>query len=64
MIKDKAIETLRIEAAAITTLIDRIDDEFIAAAEKIMKCRGRVAVTGMGKSGHVGRKLPHLTAQT
>ena len=64
MIKDKAIETLRIEAAAITALIDRIDDEFIAAAEKIMKCRGRVAVTGMGKSGHVGRKIAATLSST
>ena len=36
MIKDKAIETLKIEAAAIENLIPRIDDEFIAAVEKIM----------------------------
>ena len=64
MIKDKAIETLRIEAAAIEALIARVDDEFIAAVEKIMSCRGRVVVTGMGKSGHVGRKIAATLSST
>ena len=64
MIKDKAIETLKIEAAAIENLIPRIDDEFIAAVKRIMSCRGRVAVTGMGKSGHVGRKIAATLAST
>jgi len=64
MIKEKAIETLKIEAAAIENLIPRIDDEFIAAVEKIMRCRGRVAVTGMGKSGHVGRKIAATLSST
>lgn len=64
MIKEKAIEALKIEAAAIENLIPRIDDEFIAAVKKIMSCRGRVAVTGMGKSGHVGRKIAATLAST
>ena len=64
MIKEKAIETLKIEAAAIENLIPRINDEFIAAVEKIMSCRGRVAVTGMGKSGHVGRKIAATLSST
>ena len=64
MIKEKAIETLKIEAAAIEHLIPRIDDEFIAAVERIMSCRGRVAVTGMGKSGQVGRKIAATLAST
>ena len=64
MIKEKAIETLKIEAAAIEHLIPRIDDEFIAAVERIMSCRGRVAVTGMGKSGHVGRKIAATLSST
>ncbi|MBR4152915.1 MAG: KpsF/GutQ family sugar-phosphate isomerase [Selenomonadaceae bacterium] len=64
MIKEKAIETLKIEAAAIEHLIPRIDDEFIAAVEKIMICRGRVVVTGMGKSGHIGRKIAATLAST
>ncbi|MBR4904561.1 MAG: KpsF/GutQ family sugar-phosphate isomerase, partial [Selenomonadaceae bacterium] len=64
MIKEKAIETLKIEATAITNLIPRIDDEFIAAVEKIMRCSGRVVVTGMGKSGHIGRKIAATLAST
>lgn len=64
MIKDKAIETLQIEAAAIEALIDRVDNEFIAAVERIMSCSGRVVVTGMGKSGHIGRKIAATLAST
>ena len=64
MIREKAIETLRIEAAAVESLIERVDDEFVAAVEKIMSCRGRVAVTGMGKSGHVGRKIAATLSST
>ncbi len=64
MIRDKAIETLRIEAAAIEALIGRIDEEFISATETIMNCRGRVAVTGIGKSGHIGRKIAATLSST
>lgn len=64
MIREKAIETLKIEAAAVEALINRVDDEFIAAVEKIMNCRGRVVVTGMGKSGHIGRKIAATLAST
>jgi len=64
MIKKRAIETLKIEAAAIENLIPRIDDEFVKAVEKILHCRGRVVVTGMGKSGHVGRKIAATLAST
>lgn len=64
MIKDKAVETLQIEATAIEHLIPRIDDEFVAAVKKIMRCSGRVVVTGMGKSGHVGRKIAATLAST
>ncbi len=64
MIKEKAIETLQIEASAVENLIPRINDEFVAAVEKILSCRGRVAVTGMGKSGHVGKKIAATLAST
>ena len=64
MIKDKAVETLQIEATAIEHLIPRIDDEFVVAVKKIMNCRGRVVVTGMGKSGHVGRKIAATLSST
>ena len=64
MIKQRAIETLKIEAAAIENLIPRIDDEFVKAVEEILRCKGRVVVTGMGKSGHVGRKIAATLAST
>lgn len=64
MIREKAIETLKIEAAALEALIEHVDEEFIAAVEKIMSCNGRVVVTGMGKSGHIGRKIAATLAST
>ncbi len=64
MIKERAIETLRIEAAAVENLIARVDEEFVAAVVEILKCSGRVVVTGMGKSGHVGRKIAATLAST
>lgn len=64
MIKDRAIETLKIEAAAVENLIERVDEEFVRAVKEILKCRGRVVVTGMGKSGHVGRKIAATLAST
>ncbi len=64
MIKERAIETLKIEAAAIEDLINRVDEEFVRAIEEILKCRGRIVVTGMGKSGHVGRKIAATFAST
>lgn len=64
MIKERAIETLKIEATAIENLIPRVDDEFVEAVEEILRCKGRVVVTGMGKSGHVGRKIAATLAST
>ena len=64
MIKEKAIETLKIEAEAIENLIPRVDDEFEAAVNAILKCPARVVVTGMGKSGHIGRKIAATLAST
>lgn len=64
MIKKRAIETLKIEAAAVEKLIERVDNEFVAAVKEILRCKGRVIVTGMGKSGHVGRKIAATLAST
>ena len=64
MIKDSAIETLKIEAASVTRLIERIDGEFEAAVKCILDCHARVVVTGMGKSGHIGRKIAASLAST
>ena len=64
MIKEKALETLRIETDALQKLLFRIDDEFEAAARAILACRGRVIVSGIGKSGHVGQKIAASLAST
>ncbi|RMD55603.1 MAG: KpsF/GutQ family sugar-phosphate isomerase, partial [Nitrospirae bacterium] len=53
----EAKEALRIEAEAVYALIDRIDERFVRAVEIIASCRGRVVVTGMGKSGLIGKKI-------
>ena len=64
MIKEKALETLRIETDALQKLSSRIDDEFEAAARAILACKGRVIVSGIGKSGHVGQKIAASLAST
>lgn len=56
--------TVRLEAQAVTELIDRIGDEFARACRIILACQGRVVVTGMGKSGHIGHKIAATLAST
>lgn len=57
-------QTLDIEAAAILALKTRIDEAFSRAVECILLSRGRVIVSGMGKSGHVARKIAATLAST
>ena len=64
MIKNKAIDTLKIESAAVLALVPRVDDNFVTAAQSILDCRARVVVTGMGKSGHIGKKIAATLAST
>ncbi|MFO1250658.1 MAG: KpsF/GutQ family sugar-phosphate isomerase [Inhella sp.] len=59
-----AREALRIEAQALTALIDRIDESMARAVQIVLASRGRVIVMGMGKSGHVGRKIAATLAST
>lgn len=59
-----ARDVLAIEAAAITRLASRLDDSFSAAVELILACEGRVVVSGMGKSGHIGNKIAATLAST
>lgn len=59
-----ARQTLRIEADAILGLIDRLDDGFAAAVALILNCRGRLIVSGIGKSGHVARKIASTMSST
>lgn len=59
-----AREVLRIEAREVEALAGRLDDGFRRAVDCILQCRGRVVVSGMGKSGHVGRKIASTLAST
>ncbi len=54
---DKARQTLRMEAQAIERLAVQLDSTFEAAIHLLLSCKGRVVVTGMGKSGLVGQKI-------
>ena len=59
-----ARETLDIEAAALLQLKDRLDERFVKAVNMVLAVQGRVVVTGMGKSGHIGRKIAATLAST
>ncbi|GLQ31295.1 KpsF/GutQ family sugar-phosphate isomerase [Litoribrevibacter albus] len=59
-----AQRTLSIEADAVTALKDRLGNDFITACELLINCTGRVVVTGMGKSGHIGKKMAATLAST
>ncbi|WP_370981389.1 SIS domain-containing protein [Agaribacterium sp. ZY112] len=56
--------TILKESQAVAQLIDRISDDFVRACELILACRGRVIVTGMGKSGHIANKIAATLAST
>ena len=53
----QAREVIQIEAEAVQGLLDRLDENFVRAVETLLSCDGRVVVTGIGKSGLVGRKI-------
>jgi arabinose-5-phosphate isomerase len=59
-----AERVLRLEAESVLALCPRLDDRFVAAVKILHDCRGRVIVTGMGKSGLVGRKIAATLAST
>jgi len=52
-----AREVIRVEAEAVQGLLDRLNENFVRAVEALLACQGRVVVTGIGKSGLVGRKI-------
>ncbi len=61
---DLARRVLRIEAAAVADLEQRIGNDFVAAVDLILACHGRVIVSGLGKSGHIARKIAATLAST
>ncbi|HXX99449.1 MAG TPA: KpsF/GutQ family sugar-phosphate isomerase [Candidatus Limnocylindrales bacterium] len=61
---DSARRVLRIEIQAIQELLARLDSSFLRAVELLLACKGRVVVTGMGKSGLIGRKISATLSST
>jgi arabinose-5-phosphate isomerase len=61
---EEAKKVLEIEYKAIKDLIDRIGDDFVKAIELLDQCKGRVIITGMGKSGLIGKKISATLAST
>jgi len=59
-----AITVIETELEVIKNLLPKVDDNFVAACNQILNCKGRVVVTGMGKSGHIGRKIAATLAST
>lgn len=59
-----AREVLAIEAQAILNLRDRINKDFFKACELLLRCKGRIIVTGIGKSGHIAGKIAATLAST
>ncbi|HSW51851.1 MAG TPA: KpsF/GutQ family sugar-phosphate isomerase [Sulfuricaulis sp.] len=57
-------EVIQLEAEALQTLATRVDGQFAAACRLVLACQGRVIVTGMGKSGHIGGKIAATLAST
>jgi len=56
-IKETAIQCLKDESQALQDLIPFVDDNFVKAVELISDCKGKIIVTGVGKSGHIGAKI-------
>lgn len=63
-IVELAQRTLRVEAEALNNMAANLGSEFFGAVEKILACTGKLIVTGMGKSGLIGRKIAATLAST
>ena len=61
---ESAVACLECESKAILSLIERLDDSFVRAVEAIRACKGKIVVTGVGKSGHIGNKIAATLAST
>ncbi len=59
-----ALRVIGMERDAVAVLADRIDESFSKACDTLLACKGRVVVTGMGKSGHIGNKIAATLAST
>ncbi len=61
---ESAKRTISMERDAVSELLNRINRDFDIACELMLNCRGRIVVTGMGKSGHIGKKIAATLAST
>ncbi|MEW9799036.1 KpsF/GutQ family sugar-phosphate isomerase [Alteromonas sp. CYL-A6] len=61
---DSAKRVIDIENKAIAALVNHLDDDFVRACELLYTCKGKVVVSGMGKSGHIGNKIAATLAST
>ena len=59
-----ARQTLELEAQAILALKQRLSEDFVRAVELMLACKGRVVVCGLGKTGHIARKIASTLAST
>ena len=62
--REYAIQCIKDEAEALLELIPQLDDQFDKAVEMIYQCKGKVIVTGVGKSGHIGAKIAATLSST
>lgn len=63
-VREYAIQCIKDEAQALLDLIPQLDENFDQSVELILKCHGKVIVTGVGKSGHVGAKIAATLSST
>ena len=63
-IRDYAIQCIKDEAEAVLDLLPKLDDNFDKAVDLILACKGKVIVTGVGKSGHIGAKIAATLSST
>ena len=63
-LRELGLAVIQVETQAVAALAERINDQFVAACQLMFNCRGRVVVTGMGKSGHIAGKIAATLAST
>jgi arabinose-5-phosphate isomerase len=63
-IQNLARAVIETQASTITSLLQRVDEQFLTACKYLLECTGRVVVIGMGKSGHIGSKIAATMAST
>ena len=63
-LRELGLAVIQVETRAVAALAEQINDQFVAACQLMFNCRGRVVVTGMGKSGHIAGKIAATLAST